>query len=106
MSKRVLFIDTETGGLDPQKHSLLSIGFVVWDDGDLIDEREFFVRSDDYLVTPRALDINKINLCELYECGEYLEDLVREIDEYISKYFSYDGWIIIGGHNVAFKVFF
>ena len=28
---RLLFIDTETGGLDPEKHSLLSVGFVVWD---------------------------------------------------------------------------
>ena len=28
---RLLFIDTETGGLNPEKHSLLSVGFVVWD---------------------------------------------------------------------------
>ncbi len=27
---KILFIDTETGGLDPASHSLLSLALVVW----------------------------------------------------------------------------
>ena len=29
--KRYVFIDTETGGIIPGKHSLLSIGIVIWE---------------------------------------------------------------------------
>lgn len=31
---RYVFIDTETGGTIPQKHSLLQIGLVIWDYND------------------------------------------------------------------------
>ncbi len=32
-----LFVDTETGGLDPARHSLLSLGFVLGDaDGNAV----------------------------------------------------------------------
>ena len=37
---RVLVIDTETGGLDPNHHSLLSLAMVSWD---LKYQKEFFV---------------------------------------------------------------
>ncbi len=36
MPDKLLFIDTETGGLDPDKHSLLSIAMVVWEDMEII----------------------------------------------------------------------
>ena len=51
--------DTETGGLDPNKHSLLSIGFVVWDaiDGELFSD-EYYVYSENYCVTKTAARLN------------------------------------------------
>ena len=46
---RILFIDTETGGINPNKHSLLSIGLVVWDqDNGIIYENEFYIKSEKY----------------------------------------------------------
>ena len=41
--KRYVFIDTETGGIIPGKHSLLSIGIVIWEkDYGIIDKKEFY----------------------------------------------------------------
>ena len=63
---RLLFIDTETGGVDPNKHSLLSIGLVVWDSYDgLIYEKEYYVKQREYVITQTARQINKISLEDL-----------------------------------------
>jgi DNA polymerase-3 subunit epsilon len=40
---RFLVIDTETGGLQPEMHSILSLGAVVWDDGILGEEFEVLI---------------------------------------------------------------
>ena len=45
MRNRVLFIDTETGGIDPIECSLLSIGIAVWEDGSIIFEDEILYSS-------------------------------------------------------------
>mgnify|MGYP001025299823 CR=1 FL=1 len=36
--EKVLFFDVESGGLDDSKHSLLSLGFVVFMNNKIIDE--------------------------------------------------------------------
>lgn len=30
---KLLFVDTETGGTDEKKHSLLSVGLIYWENG-------------------------------------------------------------------------
>ncbi len=61
---KLLVLDTESGGLDPQVHSILSVGAVVWEDGKLGPEIEIFVLEDPLVVTPRALEVNRIDLVE------------------------------------------
>ena len=58
--QRFVFIDTETGGTDPHKHSLLSVGVVVWDKMDgIIAQKEFFVKNARYYVTKEAQKMAK-----------------------------------------------
>ena len=63
-----LGFDTETGGLDPQKHTLLTAYFGVYDaELKLIDELYLQLKPEnvaDINVTPDAMKINKINLDE------------------------------------------
>ena len=60
IGKKLLFIDTETGGIDCGKHSLLSIGLVVWDnDQGIIDSTEILIKNKEYVVTKEAQRINK-----------------------------------------------
>ena len=64
----ILAYDTETGGLDENLHSLLTAYFAVIDPTtyEIIDELDIKVKPDDgkYNVTPKAMEINGINLEE------------------------------------------
>jgi DNA polymerase-3 subunit epsilon len=62
MPDRLLFIDTETGGLDPNKHSLLSLAMVIWEDMEIIDSQEILINDGILSATKEALSINKIDL--------------------------------------------
>jgi len=55
-----LFLDIETSGLNPDKHSILSIGMVVSLNG-LEDYQSFYreIKYDELVVSPEAIEINK-----------------------------------------------
>lgn len=67
---KIVFLDTETGGLDPSVNSLLSIGLVIWEDGKIKTKNEFFVKENEYNVTSKAIEVNRIDLKELKKKGE------------------------------------
>lgn len=103
---RLLFIDTETGGLDPEKHSLLSVGFVVWDSIEGICScAEYRLKSDRYSVTKTAQKINKLMQSDFEDAITPL-DLIQKIEE-IKEVFFYDcAAIPLAGHNTQFDVQF
>jgi len=101
---KILFIDTETGGLDPNKHSLLSIGLVLFEDNAIIDSTEIYIKEEEYRVTPYAMKINGINLYELYEKGVSPDIAVEKIIDFVSN--NDEKKIIVGGHNVNFDIGF
>lgn len=106
MSNKILFVDTETGGLDPNKNSLLSVGFVIWENGIIIDKKEIFIKSENYNVNPFALEFNKLNLLEVYNKGKNEDEFKVEFNEFILKNFKFGELIILAGHNVNFDVSF
>lgn len=67
MNNRLLFIDTETGGLDPHKHSLLTIGVVVWDEklGELYSD-EYAVFSDTYTINSKLKLVGAIKFVKSF----------------------------------------
>lgn len=109
--KRLLFIDTETGGLDPGKHSLLSLALVVWEDEKLIDPKEWLINDGNFIVTKEALAVNKIDIREHRRTAMKPSKAIEEIFEYTEKHFPQERKIVLAGHNVHFdanflKVFF
>jgi len=65
-----LFVDTETGGLNPQDHSLLTLAAIRTDESFVEKERYTFeFICDVYHVTPKALSVNKINIEDLALIG-------------------------------------
>jgi DNA polymerase-3 subunit epsilon len=105
---RVLFIDTETGGLDPEVHSLLSVGLVVWDNGTIKESKEILLKEGSlgYQVCARAMEINKIDLVELNKNGIPPEDAYEEIIDFCKFYFPEDELVTLGGHNTSFDLSF
>ena len=107
---RLLVVDTETGGVDPQVHSILSLAAVVWEDGKLGAEFEILIAESLLTVTAGALEINGIDLVEhckyavapaeaLARFQSFLRDNLSE--EFVSK-----SKIALVGHNIGFDVGF
>ena len=85
---RLLFIDTETGGLDPEKHSLLSVGFVVWDSalGECCSA-EYHLKNENYCITKTAQKINKLTDSD-FTNAVIPQDLIKKFEEIKETYFA------------------
>lgn len=104
---RFVFIDTETGGIDPNKHSLLSVGLCIWDiNKNIIDNKEIFIKSDNYIITKNAQKINKFNLIEHNIKAIGPNEAIKEILDFCYNYFDSNIAIPLVGHNIQFDVNF
>lgn len=103
----LVFIDTETGGLDPEKHSLLSIALVVWkrDEG-IIASKELFIKSQEYSFTKEAQKINKFDKAQHEINALEPKDVISQIELFLSKYYPALKEIELAGHNTQFDVAF
>lgn len=102
MNQKIVVTDVETGGTDPQEHSLLQVALVVFENGRELDALKLNIVHDVYRVTPRAMEINKIDL-ETHE-GYKPEEAVQMILEFMKKHFEKPAQVC--GHNVGFDVGF
>lgn len=104
---RLLFIDTETGGQDPNKHSLFSIGLVVWDKHEgILDQMELFIKSEQYVYTKEAININHFEVQNHEQKAVKPKEAIRIIDSFLSRNFIDEYKVPIAGHNVQFDVNF
>lgn len=101
---KLIFLDTETGGIDPRVNSLLSIGLVIWENKKIITEKEFLVKEKNYNVTAQAMEINKINLDELKKKGLEKSEIKKEITNLVKNNFKEKA--ILAGHNINFDISF
>jgi oligoribonuclease (3'-5' exoribonuclease) len=84
-----LFIDNEMGGLEKDKHSLLTVCLIATDNNfSIIDELYLMIKPDDgiYRVCATAMEVNKIDLVEhdrlailSKQAGTLLYDWLREL---------------------------
>jgi DNA polymerase-3 subunit epsilon len=98
-----LFVDTETGGLDPGRHSLLSIGLVLGDVGEVRHSLELFLRHDTYAVDGAAMKVNRIDLAKHHGAAMDAGTLMAVLDVFLDQFFPCKSEpIFLVGHNVAF----
>lgn len=99
--KKLLFVDTETGGLNPKEHSLLTIGMCVYVDGNITDKLEIKLKQDTYHVTSSAMSVNNISLTEL---DTDIKTAFNMIVMFIKRNFT--SKVMLAGHNVNFDIGF
>ncbi|RMD72192.1 MAG: 3'-5' exonuclease [Bacteroidetes bacterium] len=102
---RILFIDTETGGTNPQKHDLLSVGLAVWENGNIIARKEIPVQGRPERCTEEALAINRIDLEAHNRKALSRKEALSEIIRFIEQHFE-ERPVTVAGHNVAFDLNF
>jgi len=106
MGDRLLFIDTETGGLDPDKHSLLSLAMVVWEDMEIFDSQEILINDGILSVTEEALSVNKIDLEKHKQSAISSSQAMDKLFLFIGQHFPQQRTITLAGHNVHFDAAF
>lgn len=105
MFRRMVIIDTETGGLDPLKSSLLSVAAVLLDDDlQIMDTREWFVKEDPLILTEGAWKVNKIDPADIFERGVSALQVTDELSQFVKGHRCEKGKAVIGGHNVTFDI--
>lgn len=107
---KLLIVDTETGGVDPERHSLLSLAGVVWGGGEATAEIEILVAEPDLTVTARALEINRIDLVSHAQRAlaptEALSAFVAFVQDQFRDELASGEKVVVAGHNVAFDAGF
>ncbi|WP_005032997.1 3'-5' exonuclease [Holophaga foetida] len=98
-----LFLDTEAGGLDPRKHSLLSLGLVVGGPQGVRHSLEILIKHDPYVVTEGGMAVNRINLEKHTAMGLAPEQALVVLDIFLAQHFPHACRpITLVGHNVSF----
>ena len=102
-----MVVDTETGGLSSDRHSILSLAGVVWEPKQSIKLLfDFYIREEEVITTKRALEVNKIDLNTLKD-GLTPVDAVKTIKRSLDKHFGHDrSPVTLVGHNISFDVGF
>lgn len=102
----ILFIDTETTGLDASKHSIIEIACAHYKDGKLQStfQRKFISNSP--ILDMGALRVNKQNTASLLEIGKACSEQKGAFDlmDYLLSLDNKD--LHVCGHNVHFDVGF
>jgi DNA polymerase III alpha subunit (gram-positive type) len=102
---KVMIFDTETGGLNPKKDSVFSVGALVGelDTGNIIETFEAYHRLpqvSDYVFNKDAIEVHGITSEQAFEKGLPTEEIR---DKFTDLYYNNNA-MIMGGHNVAFDV--
>ena len=102
---KLLFIDFETGGLDPEVHSPLSLGFILYDSSTDKEIASSYIqlKHDTYIVTAEALNINNLSIQRVHRAGITLQELVNLLENMAKQHGEK---IIIAGWNVKFDLDF
>lgn len=103
---RLVVVDTETGGLNPEATSLLTIALVAWEKNRILGKREIRVKENIMRVSPSALEINRINLNQHVKKAVSPKEACVQILGFCEKYLGHERPWSVAGHNVAFDVGF
>ncbi|OLV19974.1 3'-5' exonuclease [Deinococcus marmoris] len=99
----IIFLDVETGGRDPARHPLLTIGAVtLGEDGQISRPIHLLVKHREYCVEPGALEVTGIDILEHDRAAQPPEAVADALREYAAGV----GRVMLGGHNFNFDLRF
>jgi len=103
--RKLLVIDTETGGLDANTNSLISLAAIVYNDG--VEEAQFheIIYDRDGVLDEDALKLNGFTWNQIVQFGENPPSAVQRLRSFLMRHEMY-GKITLAGHNLPFDVAF
>ena len=103
---RLVILDTETGGLDPAVHSILSLAVVIWTPEKDEDSYELMIAEPNIVAEREALLINGIDLDKLRVEGKTPISAATLLFNFIRRHFPASERPSLVGHNIHFDVAF
>nr|BDD44994.1 hypothetical protein 13 [Spirochaetaceae bacterium] len=77
---KVIYLDVETTGRDPDSHSVIQVAWINEVDGEVVHERSLLVRPfDGAAIDQAAMEVHGITLSQLLESGVSQADAVRHM---------------------------
>jgi DNA polymerase III epsilon subunit-like protein len=104
---RILVLDSETGGTDPSKHSLLTLGALAGDldTGQVFEQFEVYHRLPslaDYVIDPGAFEKHGISAEDCFDRGITTAEIQTR---FADLYFNHN-CVLLAGHNAEFDIRF
>ncbi len=99
---RLLVIDTETGGLNPETDALLAVGLVDWQEGEVLRTEEILVDPEGLVCGARAMEVNGIDLDAHLAYSIPRAEAAQRIQAFCRPM----GRPWMAGHNVQFDIGF
>ena len=106
---KIIFIDTETGGVNAEKSALIQLSGIIEVDGTEKEKFNFYIKPfENSEVNEKALEVQKRTLEEL-GTEKYIDESIiykkflEILDKYIDKYDKNDKFIV-AGYNVKFDI--
>ena len=100
-----LFLDTETGGLDPATDALLTLGMIAGVDSSILDSIHIEIQPENYTCNQGALDVNHIDVAEHKRVAISRKDAAERITGFITKNLPESKPVVVG-HNTGFDLGF
>ena len=106
---KIIFIDTETGGVNAEKSALIQLSGIIEVDGTEKEKFNFYIKPfENSEVNEKALEVQGRTLEEL-GTEKYIDESIiyqeflEILDKYIDKYDKNDKFIV-AGYNVKFDI--
>lgn len=100
----ILVLDTETGGLSPKEHSLLTLAGIAWSpDKQPAPLFSFYVREPQISTTQEAMKLNRVDLRKVDEEGLSPKEAVEAIRYALDQHYGPSREkVMLCGHNIEF----
>ena len=102
---KLIFIDLETGTIDPQKGSLLSLAACVYDlRSDTVHPDVFneYVKWDKYTVQAESLRVNRLNPVDVFDKGLTPDIFCESFFSWVAQHLGKMEVFTLAGHNTHF----
>ena len=104
-ARKILVIDTETGGIDVTQYSILSLGAVIWSQGSIVDSIHILIHEPDLHCEDGALRVNGFTREQIMAEGISPGQAIQTLHNFLLKN-DYRGKVVLAGHNVQFDIGF
>ena len=106
MQAELIVIDSETGGLDPDRDSLLSISLVAWSRHAISEGIELLIGEQVIETKAESMAINRLDLGKIRSEGIEPSDAVERLEHFVRTFVPASERAVLAGHNVSFDIGF